>query len=311
MTEDSRMKNGSFDTSVTSEQAPAPFLCRPASTPGPFIFTLPHSGRFYPKAMRLATHLSDHTLRLSEDAFVDRLFDHAPDHGGTLLVATHARAYLDLNRDELELDPNMFTPMLDEAEVQETHRVKAGLGIIPKLVAENVPIYTKPLPAREAFFRIESVYKPYHGKLAALISARQKQFGYTALIDCHSMPSDQKGGRNQGPDIVLGDNWGSACSRDLTSIAEELLIRAGFRVRRNVPYSGGFTTQHYGNPNQGRHALQIEINRAIYMNERKMEPLPVFEEIREKLQWVSKNLMRRFTEMQAGLRRAGQARAAE
>jgi len=311
MTEDSRTKNGSFDTSVMSEEVPAPYLCRPTSTPTPFIFTLPHSGRYYPQAMRRATHLSDHTLRLSEDAFVDQLFEHAPQCGGTLLVATHARAYLDLNRDELELDPTMFTPMLDEAAVQETHRVKAGLGIIPKLVAENVPIYTKPLPAREAFFRIESVYKPYHNKLAALISARQQQFGYAALIDCHSMPSEQKGGRHQGPDIVLGDNWGAACSRDLTSIAEELLIRMGFRVRRNVPYSGGFTTQHYGNPHQGRHALQIEINRAIYMNEATIEPLPAFEEIRDKLQRFSQKLMDRFAEMQAARRQAGQALAAE
>ncbi|SDD86615.1 N-formylglutamate amidohydrolase [Kordiimonas lacus] len=299
------------ETSRKKVERPAPFLCRSAPTPGPFIFALPHSGRFYPQAMRSATHLSDHTLRLSEDAFVDKLFDHAPQNGATLLVATHARAYLDLNRDEMELDPSMFSPTLDEGLVHETHRVKAGLGIIPKLVAENVPIYTEKLPAREAFYRIGAVYKPYHDKLAALISARKKQFGYAALIDCHSMPSEQKTGRHQGPDIVLGDNWGSACSRDLTSIAEELLIRTGFRVRRNVPYSGGFTTQHYGNPNQGRHALQIEINRAIYMNENKIEPLPEFEEIREKLQWFSQNLISRFIDMQKGHVKAALPRAAE
>ncbi|MFC4349063.1 N-formylglutamate amidohydrolase [Kordiimonas lipolytica] len=287
------------DTSGNIEKAPAPYLCRPAPKPGPFVFALPHSGRFYPKAMRAATHLSDHTLRLSEDAFVDRLFKSAPESGATLLVATHARAYLDLNRDEMELDPTMFTPALDPTMVQETHRVKAGLGIIPRLVAENVPIYTKQLPAREAFFRIDQVYKPYHEKLAALISTRRKQFGYAVVIDCHSMPSENRDGKRYGPDIVLGDNWGSACSRDMTSIAEELLIRAGFRVRRNVPYSGGFTTQYYGNPNQGRHALQIEINRAIYMNENKLEPLPEFGEIHDKLQWFSENLIARFTELHA------------
>lgn len=277
-------------------ETPPPFLVKTSTgTPSPFVFAAPHSGRHYPSSMRSATGLTDHALRMSEDAFVDELFSDARQHGACLMVATYARAYLDLNRSENELDADMFHPALDESRLEPSHRVKAGLGIIPRLVAEGLPIYRGPLPAREAPYRIETVYRPYHGQLRNLLEARQKHFGQAVLVDCHSMPSEAKQSRRRlrtvGPDIVLGDNWGNACARELTSLAEELLIRAGFKVRRNVPYSGGFSTQHYGNPNQGRHALQIEINRAIYMNEQTLAPHETFTEIREKLSWFSRKLI--------------------
>lgn len=295
--------------------APAPFICTSPKTPTPFLFAVPHSGRHYPDAMRRTTRLTDHTLRLSEDAFVDKLFAHVPDQGATLLVATHARAYLDLNRAADELDRAMFTPPLEGMELNETHRVKAGLGLIPKVVAENVPIYGGQLPAREALYRTEQVYHPYHNKLQDLIRARQAQFGHAILIDCHSMPSEahsvRRRTRSTGPDIVLGDNWGSACARELTSLAEELAICAGFSVRRNVPYSGGFTTQHYGDPNTGVHALQIEISRGIYMDENTLEPLDCFMEVQEKFRSFSENLIERCS---AHIRRRNESdmpRAAE
>ncbi len=280
----------------TAGEIPPPFLVKTSTgAPSPFVFAAPHSGRHYPSSMRSATGLTDQALRMSEDAFVDELFCDARQHGACLMVATHARAYLDLNRSENELDADMFHPVLDESKLEASHRVKAGLGIIPRLVAEGLPIYSAPLPAREASQRIEAVYRPYHSQLRDLLAARKKHFGQAVLVDCHSMPSEAKQSRRRlravGPDIVLGDNWGSACARELTSLAEELLIRAGFKVRRNVPYSGGFSTQHYGNPNQGRHALQIEINRAIYMNEKTLAPLDTFTEVREKLGWFSRKLI--------------------
>ena len=306
----------SSSTAGNSARLPAPYLLRsPKTSPTAFIFAAPHSGRYYPDTMIKAARLSTHTLRLSEDAFVDRLFEAVPDAGASLLVATYARAFLDLNRAENELDASMFTPPLDERNFDLSHRVKAGLGIIPKLIAEGLPIYRAPLPAREALRRIEDIYQPYHQKLQALLDARKRQFGRAILIDCHSMPSEsktgRKPGRNSGPDIVLGDNWGSACDRDLTALAEELLIRAGFSVRRNVPYSGGFSTQHYGKPGIGIHALQIEINRAIYMDEAAIEPLACFEDIRSRLGSFVENLILRYGKQLPLPRQSGLPQAAE
>lgn len=281
-------------------ESPQPFICKVPQTPGPFIFAAPHSGRHYPEAMCRATSLSGNELRLSEDAYVDQLFTDVPSSGATLLKATHARAYLDLNRAPDELDAGMFTPALSPSMAHETYRVKAGLGVIPRVINDEKVIYSQPLPAREAFFRIDHFYTPYHEKLQSLLDARRKQFGYAVLIDCHSMPSEsgtrRRRVRHVGPEVVLGDNWGASCDRSLTSFAEDLLIQAGFNVRRNVPYSGGFTTQHYGNPDVGIHTLQIEISRAIYMNEQTLDVLPEFEIIKEKLQWFSNRLIAKFND---------------
>lgn len=280
---------------------PSPFIHKAGAFETPFLFAVPHSGRVYPNSMRTASTLSEQALRISEDAYVDKLFEGVTAVGGTVLIATHARAYLDLNRGPDELDPTMFTPKLDEESVRETHRVRAGLGLIPRIVAEGMPIYSRPLPAREAFARRDRVYTPYHEKLQALLDAKRKKFGHAILIDCHSMPSDARPRRrgNTGPDVVLGDNWGSACMRELTSVAEELMIRSGFSVRRNVPYSGGFTTQHYGKPNIGIHALQVEICRAIYMDEDTLEPLQAFEEIKDRFLTVSEKLIKRLDTVMA------------
>lgn len=291
MTEGEQIKTDTGDI-------PPPFVLKSAAAPNAFVFAAPHSGRHYPDSIIKATSLETHSLRLSEDAYVDRLFAAAPEHGANLLIATHARAYLDLNRAENELDPEMFHPSLEEDTLDITHRVRAGLGIIPKLVAEGMPIYDSTMPAREALFRINNVYRPYHNKLASLLAARQAQFGQAVLIDCHSMPSEtpagRRRGRSTGPDVVLGDNWGASCDRRLTSLAEELLIRAGFSVRRNVPYSGGFSTQHYGNPNKGQHALQIELSRSLYMNETTLQPLPSFPEVEKKLRWFVSHLIEAY-----------------
>ncbi|WP_262690161.1 N-formylglutamate amidohydrolase [Kordiimonas aestuarii] len=299
-----------------NEGPPPPYVIKPPKgTPRAFVFAAPHSGRHYPDGMTRAAKLGPHTLRMSEDAYVDRLFWAAPRHGASLVVATHARAYLDLNRSELELDPEMFSPALDENTLDISHRVKAGLGLIPKLVGEGLSIYKASLPAREAFHRIDTVYKPYHGELRTLLEARQRQFGSAVLIDCHSMPSEMPSGRrrnrNIGPDIVLGDCWGASCARELTSLAEELLIRAGFSVRRNVPYSGGFATQHYGKPNAGFHALQIEISRSLYMDETTLEPLACFDEIENKMAWFTETLIREYGEQLSSRGTQGLPRAAE
>ncbi len=250
-----------------------------------FVFAAPHSGRLYPQDMQDKSPLSKTELRISEDAFVDELFDWVPSEGACLLVATYARAYLDLNRATNELDPAMFTPQLPIDTVNISQRVKSGLGLIPAIVAEGKHIYTAPLPARAAAQRTESIHAPYHTKLRELLDSRIKRTRQAYFIDCHSMPSEEKplSGFSKQPDIILGDCWGQSCSSQLTTVVEEQLTKNGFKVRRNVPYSGGYATSHYGKPLHHTHALQIEINRAIYMNEDTLEKHPDFNEIKKRL----------------------------
>jgi len=278
---------------MNPHQTPPPYhLHEPKTGLSPFIFAVPHSGRFYPPDFVARAQQKGAALRRSEDAFVDDLFDKITDFGGTLLVATHARAYLDLNRAGDELDPAMFSPRLDPASVNLSQRVKAGLGLIPGFVAEGKPLYSGPLPAREAEKRRNEIHTPYHACLKRLLEERRERFGVAYLIDCHSMPSEAgRRRRSTAPHIVLGDSWGAACDRDITSLAEELFIGAGFQVRRNVPYSGGYTTVHYGKPRSNIHALQIEINRAVYMDEARHQPLPAFASVHEAITLVSQRLI--------------------
>ena len=276
---------------------PPPYILRAAEgNLSPFIFAAPHSGRYYPADFQARSALEATDLQRSEDAFVDLLFRDVTRYGGTQLVATHARAYLDLNRAADELDATMFAPRLDAKTLNTSQRVKVGLGLIPRIIAEGVPIYKGPLPAREVEKRLTGIHTPYHHILSQLVTARRKDFGRAYLIDCHSMPSENNCGRknrSQSVDIVLGDSWGSACSRELTSLVEELFIAAGLRVRRNVPYSGGYSTVHYGSPTQNIHALQIEINRAIYMDEASQTRLPEFELVRTTLAHVCQQIIDR------------------
>jgi len=299
------------------EPTPNPFIYHGATKPSqPFVFAVPHSGQFYPSDFVQRSNLTIEELCLSEDAFVDLLFEDAPSTGADMLVATHARSYLDLNRAENELDATMFTPNLPHSAVKNSHRVQAGLGAIPSIIAEGMPIYTVALPAREAEKRIKTIHQPYHTKLATLLRQKIAKHQTVFLLDCHSMPSSNKKhsarrSKKTDVDIILGDCWGSACSPDFTSLAEELLFDAGFTVRRNVPYSGGYSTSHYGSPANNVHALQIEINRALYMDETNHTPLPEFNTVRDALSKFYGNLISRTADRAATIAKMQQLNAAE
>ncbi len=293
---------------------PEAFLVRaPVVAENPFLFAVPHSGRHYPTSFKHQCQLDDRSMRLSEDAFVDELFEGVADHGATHLIATHARAYVDLNRAANELEPSMFTGEIGTYEVDLNNRVKAGLGVIPRVIGEGMPIYGVKIPIREAFKRLETVYKPYHEKVSQVLLARHQAFGSSVLIDCHSMPSGPELGRRRRsqPEIVLGDCWGTSCSRELTGLVERLFLDAGFRVKRNIPYAGGYATRHYGKPARQCHALQIEINRAIYMDEVRVEKLPHFAEIQGKILSVSRQIMQAYDTLPTDVRLGEQAKAAE
>jgi len=252
-----------------SEFDPPFAVDEPAVHAVPFVFNTPHSGAVYPASFLVASRLDALSLRRSEDAYVDRLFVPVVGLGAPLMRANFPRAYLDVNREPFELDPRMFHGRLPPFANTRSMRVAGGLGTVPRVVADGQEIYRERLPVEEAVRRIETLYKPYHRTLRGLLQRTARQFGHAILIDCHSMPSSSLGrGEDAQADVVLGDRFGTACAPSLVEEFERQLRAQGFKVVRNKPYAGGFITEHYGEPNLGRHALQIEINRALYMNER-------------------------------------------
>ena len=241
----------------------------PAGVVHPLVLNSPHSGSHYPNAFLAASRLDALTLRRSEDAFVDQLFAPATAHGAPLLRARFPRAFLDLNREPFELDAQMFDGRLPDFANTRSLRVAAGLGVIPRVVGDAQPIYREAMAVDAALRRIAALHRPYHARLSALIESAQRRFGLAVLLDCHSMPSSTPD--VGGCDIVLGDRYGSSAARWIVETVEQGLRSAGLDVRRNKPYAGGYITEHYGAPATGRHALQIEVNRRLYMDERALK----------------------------------------
>lgn len=259
-----------------------PFQLRdPHSLSCGVVLSSPHSGQEYPEHFRRQSRLGTLSLRRSEDSFVDDLFAPCVDFGVPLLAAVYPRAFLDLNREPYELDPLVFNEELPPYANRSSDRVLAGLGTIARVVASGMPIYRRPLTLAEGLARINHIYFPYHAQLTSLLDRARNLFGRAILLDCHSMPS----GLHQGPrfstlpDIVLGNRHGRSCSTELISITEAFLSARGYRVTRNTPYAGGFSTQHYGQPTEGIEALQLEINRRLYMNETTFEPAKGFDRL--------------------------------
>jgi|KBSSwiStaDraftv2_1062776.scaffolds.fasta_scaffold02685_4 N-formylglutamate amidohydrolase len=254
--------------SILAELTPPFTLIRPPALLAPVVLCSPHSGRVYPRAFLEAARLDPLTLRKSEDCYVDELFQPVVDLGVPLIAARFPRAYLDVNREPYELDPELFVGRLPAFANTQSARVVGGLGTIARIVADTEEIYRERLPIGAAFERIERLYAPFHRALADLLEETRARFGTAVLIDCHSMPSATAGQPSGGrPHFVLGDRFGASCDARLTRFTREVLQRAGYDVQVNRPYAGGFITEHYGNPGQGVHALQVEINRALYLDE--------------------------------------------
>jgi N-formylglutamate deformylase len=257
----------------------APFaLVRPGEQRLPLVFASPHSGRLYPAAFLRQSRLSGANLRRSEDAFAEELFESAVELGAPLLSARFPRAYVDANRAPNELDPAMFDGPLPVPADVSSPRVQAGLGVIPRIVRDGAEIYRDRLDPAEAEARLTRLHRPYHAALDRLVRETQAQFGAAIVIDCHSMPSAAA-----APDIVLGDRYGTAAAYAVMRRAEQAFQSLGFSVARNTPYAGGYTTHLYGQPARGIHALQVEINRALYLDEERIQPSARFAEIRARL----------------------------
>ena len=248
-------------------------LARPKVRTTSVVFASPHSGRDYPEAFLRRAVLDAKQVRSSEDAFVDRLFEAVPDHGAPLLTANAPRAFLDLNRGADELDSALIEGVRRSAH---NPRIASGLGVIPRVVANGRQIYRGKLSLTEAHQRIAQYWRPYHDQLQTLLDESNNAFGEAILIDCHSMPHEAL--ENVGPpgaarpDVVLGDRFGATAAGSIVERVEAAFASAGFRVARNMPFAGAFITQHYGRPARGQHAIQVEIDRALYMDERTLEP---------------------------------------
>ncbi len=274
---------------------PAFDIVRPAILSTPLVFASPHSGRLYPADMMDASVLDAAAIRRSEDVLVDSLIGAAPALGVPLISARYARAYIDVNREPYELDQAMFADVLPAFAAARTARVAAGLGCIARVVSEGQEIYHRKLTFGEATGRIETVHRPYHAALMGLVEEAKVAAGVAILIDWHSMPSAAAAGcegRGQGrgagdaADFVLGDRFGAACSFRITRTVERALQARGYHVARNAPYAGGHTTEFYGRPARGVHALQIEINRALYLDEATLLPGAAFEAFKAKLRAI-------------------------
>ena len=280
----------------------------PATQTIPFVFNSPHSGRLYPPSFLASSNLDTLAIRRSADHYVDELFGDAPELGAPLLVAHFPRAYLDVNREPYELDPRMFDGPLPPFVNIGSMRVAGGLGTIPRIVAENMEIYRKRLPVDEAMARIETIYKPYHACLRKLIARTHARFGVGILIDCHSMPGNIRlSGSDVRPDFIIGDRYGSSASAELSRAAMQFFDGMGFSAVRNKPYAGGFITEHYGRPVRGLHALQIEINRALYVDEVTLDKRPDFPVIAAALS----TFMRQMADFVADFSGSSNALAAE
>lgn len=277
------------------DQAPAFEIIAPADWTAPAVFNSPHSGRNFPEHFLRQSRLSAAALRKSEDCFVDELFLSCVDHGAPMLRALTPRSYIDLNREPYELDPRMFSGELPGYANTGSPRVAGGLGTIPRIVAEGEDIYRGRIDFTEARQRIEEVYLPYHRTLAALTNAVLSSRGEVLLVDCHSMPASATAhvtpAVHGGVDVVLGDRFGSSCAEDIAAIVEESLKKHGMRVLRNKPYAGGFITQNYGAPHRNQHALQIEINRSLYMTEATLEKTSDFQVIKTILSDMARTLL--------------------
>ncbi len=261
-----------------------PFEIRlPAEQSVPFVFNSPHSGRIYTDQFLASSRLDAHAIRRSEDYYVDELFSAAPDVGAPLLAAHFPRAFIDVNREPYELDPRMFKGRVPAYINANSLRVAGGLGTIPRLVAENMEIYPSRLSIEEGLERIDRFYRPYHERLRKLLVKTHSRFGYGVLIDCHSMPANAQASSRNRPDFVVGDRYGTSATDALSQLAIGILEDLGYTVSRNKPYAGGFITEHYGRPARGLHALQIEINRGLYVNERTLAKTAGFDVLRGNL----------------------------
>jgi len=252
------------------------------------VFASPHSGSIYPQDLLARSNLSAHQLRRNEDIFIDLLFHSSVDAGAPFLRALFPRVIVDVNRAESELPPEWDT--LIEGPRHSTPRAAAGLGVVPTYLSETLPIYNRPPTSEDVSRRLTTLYHPYHAALKALLDTSVARFGRALLVDCHSMPGFAPMGSRR-PDIILGDRFGTSCHADTLDLVRDLFAKAGYSVGINYPYAGGHTTTHYGKPSEGIEAIQIEVNRDLYVNPITLSPKSGYERLAEDLRQITQMIV--------------------
>ncbi|MCC5954746.1 MAG: N-formylglutamate amidohydrolase [Natronohydrobacter sp.] len=265
----------------------------PALTPSSaVVFASPHSGRDYPEEFLSSSILEPTALRSSEDAYVDCFLRAASPAGAHVLLGGVPRAYVDYNRAATELDPALIAGV---AAHGLNPRISSGLGVIPRVVAGGRAIYRGKITRTEAEDRLRLFWHPYHAKLDELMTEQRKRFGRAILLDMHSMPRDAVSMNRQHnalrPDIVLGDRFGAAAHSAITESVAAVFSAAGLRVARNSPFAGAYITQRHGTPSIGQHAIQIEIDRGLYLDERRVAPNGDFESFQRLMDQIVRNLV--------------------
>lgn len=254
------------------------------------IFASPHSGALYPPDLLARSNLSEHQLRRNEDIFIDHLFHSGVDAGAPLLRALFPRVVVDVNRAACEL-PLHWNDLIETADKNApTPRAAAGLGVVPTYLSETLAIYRSLPDIADVKQRLTKLYYPYHAALTQLLNSSIARFGRALLVDCHSMPGFAPMGSRR-PDIILGDRFGVSCHADTLALFRDLFTQAGYSVGINYPYAGGFTTSHYGNPNEGVEAIQIEVNRDLYVNPVTLSPKSGYVQLTKDLRHITRYIV--------------------
>ncbi|WP_298022421.1 N-formylglutamate amidohydrolase [uncultured Parasphingopyxis sp.] len=243
----------------------------------PVILSVPHAGRDYPRELLERTRVGASRLKALEDRYVDKLVTPLAQRGFRVFIATRARAWIDLNRSEREIDPEMIHPRPALKAIDHSAKVRGGLGLVPRRLAREGNIYAAPLPAAELSARIGAVHRPYHAALSDALDQARRQFGTAVLLDCHSMPPLRRAS-GPAPDIVLGDSNGASAAPAFVTCAADTARAMAFHVAINDPYSGGHILARHGRPELGIHALQLELCRSLYLDFSLEEPGPRFAE---------------------------------
>ena len=249
----------------------------PEGAEAPLVFDSPHSGSHYPDDFRFRCSLD--VLRTAEDTYVDELYEAAPEFGATLIGAVFPRSYLDPNRAADDLD----TALIEGAwpiDLKPSHRTRSGLGLVRRVARTGTPIYDRKLSVAEILARIQRYHTPYHQVLEDACSRVHRKFGAIWHINCHSMPS-QRSGKKGGhcADFVLGDRDGTTCEPELTDFVARTLRGLGYTVRINEVYKGVEIVKRQGRPLEGRHSLQIEVDRSLYIDQKTLEKTSNFAQL--------------------------------
>ena len=258
-------------------------IVEPATLTSGVVFALPHSGRDYGVSFLNQSILDSISIRSSEDAFLDQLIDGIEKYGAPKIVANAPRAFIDLNRSTDELDPALISGIKNNIR---NPRISSGLGVIPRVVSHGKEIYRGKLSLEQAQSRIEYYWKPYHKDLSTLLKRAQSIYGQSLLIDMHSMPHEAVSTQSSfisAPEIVVGDRFGMSSDPEFTNLIVSILKQHGFRVAKNTPFAGAFITKHHGKIKERTHAIQLEIDRSLYMDEERILPNSGFEKLKSKL----------------------------